>query len=422
MNSDHVQAALGAMLAFFLLVMFARLFSPRLEPEEVVIRAPHTIAVTRAHARRQAIEKIADACRYLPVNEANAKDWHRIVYKMKTTYYTQPDGILPLKKLLALTAYQGERRRLLFETIHALYPDSFVEEMEDAVRTEIDPRRFCMAASWLLRHGKYGREVRDALKTTLVQRFPDWRDEPRFEALYATLENPRHEVIDERPPLRDLLEAPFGQRPVIFSFQRLNRNYQGRAVIRQSNGTFLRDTQAGPILTIAQLARAVNDLPGTITNGNTPQGIFEVREFSSSTIRAIGPTATIVLGLPSEYDDTWTLHRYRRLLPQNWHGYWPIYEAWWAGQAGRFEIIAHGTTKDPNHWRQLPFYPNTPSHGCLTALETWDRGNGQRLISEQARLVDALHRAGGVPAWLVVVEVDNQEKPILESEVRRLLP
>lgn len=208
MISDHVQAALGTVLAFILLLAFTRLAPPRLETEEVVIRAPHTNAATRAQTRRKAIEDIAHACRNLPVNEANAKAWHRIVYKMKTTYYTEPDGILPLKKLLALTAYQGERRRLLFETIHALYPDSFVEEMKDAVRTEIDPRRFSMAASWLLRHGKHGGEVRESLKTTLVQRFPAWRDEPRFEALHATLENPRQEVIDERPPLRNLLEPP----------------------------------------------------------------------------------------------------------------------------------------------------------------------------------------------------------------------
>lgn len=419
MNADLLKTGSGVLLALLLLALLAQVISPPLQEASNPIIFPRTRDVNRTAARQAAIAEITQGLQ-LPTDTAHAKQWRRVLNMMKWTAYQEPDGVIPLKRLLELDEFPDDTRRLLFETIHAVYPTQFSAEMTTAVNRETDPRRFCMAASWLLREADHAHAVRHALSAILTRRFPEWPQEPRFEALHAALQQPLRDVLSERPPLRDLLDAPFDHRPVIYSFQRLDRAYQGRAVVRKPDGTFVRDTHH-KILSVAQLARAVNDLPGTITNGNSPQGIFEVRSFGRSRIAAIGPTPTIVLGLPGEYDKTWTSERYRALLPESWHGYWPIYEAWWAGQAGRFEIIAHGTTKDPHHWREHPFYPNTPSHGCLTALETWDSGNGQRLISEQARLVDALKRAGGTPGWLVLIVLDAQRKHVTPLEVQTMI-
>jgi hypothetical protein len=99
-------------------------------------------------------------------------------------------------------------------------------------------------------------------------------------------------------------------------------------------------------------------------------------------------------------------------------------EAWWAGQVGRNEIMAHGTTIDPEWWRGMPFHPLTPSHGCLTCHEEWSPQTGERRRSDQQELVDAVLRAGGAPAWFVVVESETSENaasPVSAEEVGRLV-
>ncbi|MDB6071084.1 MAG: hypothetical protein JWL81_2255, partial [Verrucomicrobiales bacterium] len=133
------------------------------------------------------------------------------------------------------------------------------------------------------------------------------------------------------------------------------------------------------------------------------------------------PTETLILGLPLEFDRSWTEERYQNLLPPSWRGFWPIREAWWAGRAGRNEILAHGTAIDPAPWRDTVFAGQTPSHGCLTCDETWDPLTGDRVTSEQADLVRAMRRAGGPPGYLVVVEIDHGTTPVSERDVREIV-
>ena len=147
---------------------------------------------------------------------------------------------------------------------------------------------------------------------------------------------------------------------------------------------------------------------------------LDITEISITRNTAIGPSELLVLQLPLENPDAkpaWTEARYLSLLPESWRHWWPIREAWWAGQAGRDEILAHGTAIDPTPWLDSAFRGQTPSHGCLTCEESWDPSSGRRVQSEQARLVAAFRRAGGAPGYLVVVELDSQAAPISSEEV-----
>lgn len=109
--------------------------------------------------------------------------------------------------------------------------------------------------------------------------------------------------------------------------------------------------------------------------------------------------------------------------------------AWYAGMAGRSEMLCHGTTANPDWYKGLPYYPNTPSLGCLTAKEIWDPKTGKALHSDQLALYTAWIRAcqnrdyapqskdepvpvaESLTGFLVVVELNASPCPVTLSEV-----
>ncbi|MEJ7586647.1 MAG: hypothetical protein WKI04_03690 [Ferruginibacter sp.] len=221
-------------------------------------------------------------------------------------------------------------------------------------------------------------------------------------------------------------------RVILYSFQRKNRNYPGLAVIRDSAGNFVKDAN-GTIFSIPQLARSISNLPGYLTNGNTPQGIFRMYGFDTSKSYFIGPTTNIQLTLPFETslrhffndstitDSTWTEDWYRKLLPAVLKNYQPLFESFYAGKAGRTEIIAHGTTVNPESYHDEIFYPQTPTMGCLCTKEIWSGVDGRRLESDQQKLAAALNEGGGPDGYCVVVELDDAQRPVTLNEILSLL-
>ena len=99
----------------------------------------------------------------------------------------------------------------------------------------------------------------------------------------------------------------------------------------------------------------------------------------------------------------------------------PLYESFYAGKAGRTEIIAHGTTIDPSFYVGEKYYPQTPTMGCLCAKEIWSDEDGKRLESDQQKLVNALQIAGGAKGYCVVLEIDDAQKPISFDEILSLI-
>jgi hypothetical protein len=234
---------------------------------------------------------------------------------------------------------------------------------------------------------------------------------------------------DKQAAIKEISNKTFlPNNVVLFSFQRKNRDYPGMVVIRDTNGNFVLN-DSSKIIAIPQLARSVSNLPFYLTNGNTPQGIFRMCGFDVSKSMAIGPTTNIQLMMPLETspqfflkdssitDTVWTEFLYQKILPESWKKYLPALESYYASKAGRTEIIAHGTTVDPEYYKEQPYYPHTPTQGCLCTKEIWSDINGKRIISDQQKLVDAVKKAGGADGYIVVIEIDDQQRPVSLDEL-----
>ena len=413
-----------AVLAVAALMLFMVKSRPPSRVEEPVI-APWTTAVAREKKRQETLLRTINGNLDLPLPAAYDRRWQGFLGAVKWHSDRRPEVLAAIRRRLALpplsagaSAGSVETPRLALETAYGLFPTELEPEMRQIFLHDTDPKRLAMAGAWLSRFEKTPAN-HEALAASLIQRFPDWAQEPRLLGFIKELREPRARVMAQRPDLSDLLKAPFDGRPVVFSFQRIDRRQPGRAAVRHADGSFIVEPDGQPF-TVTQFALSASGLPGTLTNGNTPCGIFDIAEISTTRNTAIGPSELLVLQLPLENSSAkppWTESRYLSLLPGSWQQWWPIREAWWAGLAGRNEILAHGTAIDPTPWLDSPFSGQTPSHGCLTCDESWDPATGRRLSSEQARLVEAFRRAGGAPGYLVVVELDDQNTPVSREEM-----
>lgn len=232
--------------------------------------------------------------------------------------------------------------------------------------------------------------------------------------------------------------APFKQRswqpyqqPLVVSFQRHNRNYPGLVMVLDTSKNWMREAD-GRYFAVPQFARSVTNMPGIFTNGNTPQGLYRMKGFGVSASNFIGPTPNLQLTMPGETspakftqkpitDTTWKLAYYVDLLPNEWKQVPGMQTSYWAGMLGRTEIIAHGTTLDPTWYKQEPYYPLTPTQGCLCCTELWSSVDGKRMFSDQRQLAKMVARAGGPDGYLLVIEIDDQPKAVTVAEVLSLL-
>jgi hypothetical protein len=215
---------------------------------------------------------------------------------------------------------------------------------------------------------------------------------------------------------------------VVFSFQRSNRNFPGIAIVRDSGGHFIQIGHGIPF-SVSQLARSITGLPYYFIGGNTPQGVYKMDGLDSSGSDYIGPTADIQLRIPVEdsiadflsdstiKDSVWTVDLYNKLVPPVLQNYIPFYETYFAGKIGRTEIIAHGTTVNPNYYIGKTYYPFTPTEGCLCTNETWSDIDGRRTSSDEKKLVDAIKQTGRTTGYYVVIDIDDQQKPVSIEEI-----
>lgn len=327
----------------------------------------------------------------------------------------------------------ADTRGALLEAVYAVEPDHYRREEAAVLDSTEDPRLFALCAVYLYRADSSMRDA-DDLKIKLVERFPGYDTVAVLHKLMGWL--------GYHPPgLPDMNELFAWDRgaKTIYSFQRRDRDYPGMAVVQNADGRFVRD-EAGRLQVFEQLARSGPGLPYFLTNGNTPQGIYSIQGTDISRTNFIGPTPNLQLLLPQSdraprtegrhrsdgfwaryfHDSTMegdSLSRYLGLLPPGWRGYAPMMEAWEAGVIGRTEIIAHGTTIDPEYYRGKPFYPLTPTMGCLCAKELWNVTSGHLLVSEQNNLVNAFLSTPGRKGFLIVVDVDNKREAVSRAEV-----
>ena len=219
---------------------------------------------------------------------------------------------------------------------------------------------------------------------------------------------------------------------LVFSFQRADRNFPGLSIVRKGDGSFIKN-EDGSYFSVGQLARSISNMPGYISLGNTPQGIFRMDGFDTSKSYFIGPTTNVQLTMPFEYkashfyqdstfiDSVWLREKYAELLPNNFKSYRPLFGTYYAGKAGRNEIICHGTTIDPAYYKGTAYYPYTPTAGCLATKEFWNEKTGFHESSDQLLLTRAVHDAGGPSGYLIVIELGPGESPVTMTDILRFL-
>jgi hypothetical protein len=324
---------------------------------------------------------------------------------------------------------QPDTKGAFLEAVYAVYPHDYANDIKSVLEIETDPAFFAVAACYLLR---LDNEInnRNNLKITMVEKFPDFDSIKVLVELARYIDNYGVSSKKKTPDLVKLFQHQQNiGRKVIYSFQRWNRDYAGLAIIQHADGRFARDGN-GRLLVFQQLARSASDLPYFITNGSTPQGIFSLQGTAVSRINWIGPTPNLQMVMPFEaswdkyfheplapYQDSMVL--YQRLLPKSWQNYAPMMETWNAGSVGRSEIIAHGTTIDPEYYAGQPFYPLTPTMGCLCAREQWNVTTGRLLLSEQFMLSSTYTASPGKNGYLFVINVDDKAQSVTREEVEK---
>jgi hypothetical protein len=326
---------------------------------------------------------------------------------------------------------QYETKRSFLEAVYAVGAAKYQTEMQKILNKETDPKLFSMCAVYLFR-AEHSINSSNLLKISLVEKFPGYDTINILSVLIDFLSYHDRQIHLATPDLVQLFRyrKATGVK-TIYSIQRWNRDYPGLALVQNANGRFARDA-SGKLLVFEQLARSGSDLPYFITNGSTPQGVYSIQGTEISHNNFIGPTPNIQLYLPFEekwekyFHEDWhdgedSLRLYQQQLPQPWRTYSPMMEAWKAGWVGRTAIIAHGTTIDPEYFRDKPFYPLTPTEGCLCAKELWNNTTGHLLVSEQFNLVSAFQSTPGYKGFLYVINLDDLQKPVTREEVERLV-
>jgi hypothetical protein len=332
------------------------------------------------------------------------------------------------KTFVAYPSLEKETRRSFLEALYTINPIQFQREVQQILQTEQEPKIFSMAALFLFRNNS-GYKFR--ILENMDRRFPEYKEHTVLLALEKYLSNNKDEVQKAVPELQILFASQQKKGiKTIYSFQRWNRDYTGLAIIQEANGKFARDAE-GRLITVRQLARSGSSLPYFITNGNTPQGIFRIHGIDTSHNNFIGPTPNLQMTMP--FEGSWQQYfqkqpdsldaqlSYTEMLPESWQGYLPMQEAFIAGKAGRTEIIAHGTTIDPAYFYSMPFYPISPTLGCLCAEELWNTNTGKLALSEQLKLVNTFLSSPGSNGYLMVINLDNQQKSISDIELEKIV-
>ncbi len=321
-------------------------------------------------------------------------------------------------------------RRMLLEVVYNVYPSAFINDVKTLFQKETNAKLFAMQALYLFRNDTSFNN-KNTLYRQLNKNFPFADTIPVLEELKKFIFNRNKFISAKTPDVRDLFSFQQNKRQkTVYSFQRWNRDYPGMAVVQNSDGGFVRDS-SGRLQVSGQLARSASSLPYFITNGNTPQGVYRITGMAFSKNNFIGPTPNLQLLMPFEKDSFYwqssfdsnktNYENYKDLLPVSWRSYEPMDEVFFAGKIGRTEIIAHGTTLDPVYFKDKPYYPFTPTLGCLCGTETWNVSTGRIIQSEQFNLANAFVSTEDETGYLFVINLDDKQQPVTRSEVEAIV-
>lgn len=418
-------------IATFLLltVLFATASAVYSQPP---LYAKYTSLDSREKLHRGMVEHAINKNLSTVLTDSTEEMWQDAFYTLELLLFRSPWVDKKIHDALSYLPRGGyEFKRSMLEVLYTNYKGQYTKEIALFAQSIADPKLFSIAMEYVLADTMNKVYFEDLQKLVQYKYGTEAFDNPVLQSLLAKrkLSTPRltAKMFDE---LFDKAWLP--DNVVMFSFQRKNRDYPGLVIIRDTTGELTR-TQDGKLFSVPHLARSISSLPFYLTNGNTPQGIFRMSGFAISKSQAIGPSPNIQMEMPVEcsiskfmnestiLDSVWNVAWYESLLPASMHKYFPLYESYYAGAAGRSEIIAHGTTVDPKYYEGKPYYPHTPSLGCLTTSETWNE-QGMRAQSNQQKLIDALAKAGGAHGYCLVIELDDKQEAVSIEDINRIIP
>jgi hypothetical protein len=414
-------------VSFLVLLMLSQVSFSQAPIE--TIKSRFALYTEREKLNRSLFERTIRQSFSLPLNSETE-------YRFQSSFYSVSQFLINdsmvhvgfKKTIAAYDSLEWETRRSFLEAIYALNPEGYTNDIEKIFQKELHPKGLAMAAVFLCRRDSS--QVKK-IRQQLQKRFVQYSSEPMFFELdkYLTTYSTVKKI--SIPDITNLFSAQQQHgRKMIYSLQRWNRDFPGLAIIQDANGKFARDSD-GRLIIIRQLARSASNLPYFITNGNTPQGVFSIQGTGVSTNQMIGPTPNIQMIMPNEKnwnsffhgpaDTSFPLLTYSELLPESWRDYLPMQESFYAGKLGRTEIIAHGTTIDPQYFADRPFYPISPTLGCLCARETWNTTTGGLSESEQYRLASTYMAAEGEDGYFIVINLDHKNAEVSRNEIEKIV-
>jgi len=318
-------------------------------------------------------------------------------------------------------------QRIALESAYGFYKKDFKEIVNDIYLNTNDKISYSIAVNYLLRLDK---NIINNYLNDIPKRFKNYRNDPLLKNLEYDLKNQNSLKFLNQPSLTELFKNKFQSGKTIFyTIQRHNRKFPGITIIKKPDGNFVTN-EDGTIFHIRQLALSYANLPAYIPNGNTPEGIYSIVGTYISPTETIGPTPNVLVRSPFEVSPSiffhkqnkyvnWNFKDYESLLPKSWQQYFPIFQSFYTGKIGRKLIIIHGSTDKTEYFKDEPYYPLTPTKGCLSSKEIWSNETGRQIESDQVKLIRAFNKTHQYKGFLVVIEIDNKEKPV---EIGEILP
>jgi hypothetical protein len=414
---------------FCTLVFF--LFLNCIAQNDSTVFSKEGIKENRVKLYRNITTKVIGQNLSLPLTDSTEENWQGAFWAMELIRYKSPWATARISYAVdSIEKRSTGFQRALLELLFTNYQKIFAAKIFLLLNTTDNAKIFAMCAEYLLQadSSKNNTKKIAAIVLQKQEQFINSKQE-----IYVLAELAAAFTLPTTIAKQGLFTSLFNKNTlpgnsILYSIQRKNRNYPGIALVRNADGSFITNND-NTIFYVPQLARSITNLPGYLTNGNTPQGIFRITGFDVSSSGFIGPTTNIQLSMPFETsvqnflkdpaiaDSVLTEALYKKLLPEKLRSYKPLLGSFYAGAIGRTEIIAHGTTINPAFYSGQPYYPQTPSLGCLCTRETWSEKDGRRLESDQQKLIAALQKTSSINGYCIVIEIDNQQKAVSVNEI-----
>ena len=403
------------LLSILCLVIFVFAASAQLLPES--IESSFTLQQERQKLKEGLYERTIEQSFSQSPDSSNEHRYQSAFWAIAQFMVTDSMVLEGFRKTMAVyPQLETETRRSFIEALYTLNPVQYQTEMEKILVIEKQPKIFAMAALFIYRNDPGSSVPIAAANAKKFSRLCIRHHTIHLKNLPGKISRPGKRTLAGYP--YDFYQsAPERNKNGLF-ISTMEQGFPGLAIVQDADGRFVRDAE-GKLVLVRQLARAGSNLPFFITNGNTPQGIYSIQGIGHSRNNFIGPTPNLQMIMPFEEDwkkyfqqpadSTNPLKSYLSLLPANWQAYLPMQEAFIAGKAGRTEIIAHGTTIDPMYFLEQPYFPISPTLGCLCAKEIWNSKTGKLDDSEQLKLINAFLNSPGDKGFLFVINLDNQQ-------------